>query len=604
MILQPNEEEDVLNDVPSKNDKGIEMEQDFAADTFSVSEDSGDDNDDDGEDEQLDKAMGETGADSEIVDEKLWDKDENGDDDEDNPKNTNEKYESGPSVKDKDPDGRELRAKDESAPTADKAEELDTGEVTKENDENGDEGPEDTDNMEDMSIDKEASVTDPTGLKIDEKKPGSEDDKLDEEKPSSENDMDMDEPEGTDDPLEEAAPEELDETPEGMDGEGETTNSAEETKNEGESEKLAGDSERDDPEIKQENNTDMDSVAAKKNNFRLGASDLLNNNAANAESATQPKGDSQAAGLRDVAPEAQWSNCNDTQNDVASMRGLPNNTENEIAVADSSIGGKLGDDQPKTDLPQIDDSSSLQKIQPNPCRNIGDALDGWKERVKVSVDLQDNNGEVPDDMADENAEEYGFTSEFEKGTAQALGTATSDQIDHNVNGNEPDGDDGTANGDDHNTEMEIGEQQQETRPISTHALHLNDKIEEQMEISDIEKQREGSPEVHSHHDSYRGDQSQSVVSMRRSYMTDEINQLGKLSVNDKDLRKAHNHEELSFEMKENASALWRRYELRTTRLSQELSEQLRLVMEPTLASKLQGDYKTGKRINMKKVTSL
>nr|GEV92673.1 anamorsin homolog isoform X1 [Tanacetum cinerariifolium] len=32
----------------------------------------------------------------------------------------------------------------------------------------------------------------------------------------------------------------------------------------------------------------------------------------------------------------------------------------------------------------------------------------------------------------------------------------------------------------------------------------------------------------------------------------------------------------------------------------ELAEQLRLIMEPTLTSKLQGDYKTGKRINMKK----
>ncbi|GJZ66434.1 nuclear cap-binding protein subunit 1 [Tanacetum coccineum] len=50
----------------------------------------------------------------------------------------------------------------------------------------------------------------------------------------------------------------------------------------------------------------------------------------------------------------------------------------------------------------------------------------------------------------------------------------------------------------------------------------------------------------------------------------------------------------------NCSAFWRRYELKTTRLSQELEEQLRLIMEPTLASKLQGDYKTRKRINMKK----
>ena len=38
-----------------------------------------------------------------------------------------------------------------------------------------------------------------------------------------------------------------------------------------------------------------------------------------------------------------------------------------------------------------------------------------------------------------------------------------------------------------------------------------------------------------------------------------------------------------------------------TRPSQELAEQLRLVVEPTIASKLSGDYRTGKRINMKKV---
>mgnify|MGYP001119295732 FL=1 len=35
----------------------------------------------------------------------------------------------------------------------------------------------------------------------------------------------------------------------------------------------------------------------------------------------------------------------------------------------------------------------------------------------------------------------------------------------------------------------------------------------------------------------------------------------------------------------------------------ELTEKLRLIMEPTLASKLQGDFRSGKRINMKKVAS-
>ena len=33
----------------------------------------------------------------------------------------------------------------------------------------------------------------------------------------------------------------------------------------------------------------------------------------------------------------------------------------------------------------------------------------------------------------------------------------------------------------------------------------------------------------------------------------------------------------------------------------ELTEQLRLILEPTQASRMAGDYRTGKRINMKKV---
>ena len=48
-------------------------------------------------------------------------------------------------------------------------------------------------------------------------------------------------------------------------------------------------------------------------------------------------------------------------------------------------------------------------------------------------------------------------------------------------------------------------------------------------------------------------------------------------------------------------ATWRLFEQKTSALSQELCEQLRLILEATVASKLQGDYRTGKRISMRKV---
>lgn len=47
--------------------------------------------------------------------------------------------------------------------------------------------------------------------------------------------------------------------------------------------------------------------------------------------------------------------------------------------------------------------------------------------------------------------------------------------------------------------------------------------------------------------------------------------------------------------------VWAACEALTAGLASELTEQLRLILEPTLASRLAGDYRTGKRLNMKKV---
>ena len=50
-----------------------------------------------------------------------------------------------------------------------------------------------------------------------------------------------------------------------------------------------------------------------------------------------------------------------------------------------------------------------------------------------------------------------------------------------------------------------------------------------------------------------------------------------------------------------ASELWARFEALTAPLTGELCEQLRLILEPTLAARMQGDYRTGKRLNMRKI---
>lgn len=581
MLLQPNDERADLGDVPSKNDKGIEMEQDFAADTFSVSEESGDNEDEDGEDEQLDSAMGETGADSEIIDEKLWDNK----DEEENPENAKDKYESGPSVKDTDSSGRELRAKDDSdsATPADEAGDSNPNEVDEHDD------MDNAENMDDMNLDKGEAFADPTGLNVDEPTEESED-------------IEMAEQENAED----AGPDELDESHEIANSDEQKNKSMDECPEETEDEEQGGNSEKDGMGGTDEEAKEMDLVGPEKDVLNSSTPDKTIDQVPNAESTAQPKGDSQAADLREIAPEAveaKWSNTTDTQNDLAPMEGQHNTSEVEITVPDSSKRGRISDDQqPRNQLPQHHDSSSSQKLQPNPCRNIGDALEEWKERVKVTIDLQENKLEVPDDVADEDADEFGYTSEFDKGTAQALGPATSEQMDKKINVDKPDEDGNTLDREDLK-EMEIENQDSERRPIKTLASNLTEKIKAQVDIQQLEEPQEESQAIHGQNESNRS-LSESLVSLKRSYMAEDISQLGQLALLDRDIGTSHNLEEIPGDFNENANVLWRRYELQTTRLSLELAEQLRLVMEPTLASKLQGDYKTGKRINMKKVRNI
>ncbi|GIX62214.1 midasin, putative [Babesia caballi] len=50
-----------------------------------------------------------------------------------------------------------------------------------------------------------------------------------------------------------------------------------------------------------------------------------------------------------------------------------------------------------------------------------------------------------------------------------------------------------------------------------------------------------------------------------------------------------------------AAAMWRQYRDATSAISTSLCEQMRMILEPSLKSSLQGDYKTGKRISIKKL---
>ncbi|KAL1318551.1 hypothetical protein AAHE18_15G213600 [Arachis hypogaea] len=574
---QQNEKLNDSKDVPSSNNSGIEMEQDFTADAVSLSEDSGDDEDIDGENDELESEMGPTGPDSEAVDEKFWDKNED-----ETPNDSNEKYESGPSVRDQDGSTKEMRAKD------DATDETGNGNYDEGNAQNDETASQDEtgdgDNVEELNMDKETAYSESTGLMPDELNQTSD---MDE-------DLDM----GEDaEPMEEGDPEgqgELAENEMQEGDQGEETGPPDEIMEEVHTE-VDATTEKEDVGQGQKN-AEMDLMDPKKDTSE--SSGMVNDQIFTAKSSSQSNVDRQTSSSENITAEPEFSNSQHNIDNPALLGGFPSNSmsEMDIKMSDSSNTGGINENRSESHLPQ-NEHSFIQENQPNPYRSVGDALEHWKERVRVSGDLQENNMEQHGEMDDDNADEYGYVSEFEKGTDQALGPASMEQVDKNVNGDT----DKECLAGEKDAAMQIEKKKSEINSLSNSLSFPKTEKREQINMPDIEKAPdEGSYKPVTGQRIDLENRSEDLVSFQKSYLSENTEKLGQLSVHDNDLGKGQDASD-DPSCERDAAALWRRYEVSTTKLSMELAEQLRLVMEPTVANKLQGDYRTGKRINMKKV---
>ncbi|KAJ3682433.1 hypothetical protein LUZ60_015006 [Juncus effusus] len=557
---------DKTEEAPSGKDKGIEMDEDFNGDMCSVSEDSEDENQEEDEEEpNIESQMGDAGENKEAVSEKPFDDDDK--DEDENQDGGKDKYENGPAVKEKDESDRELTAKDENDPGVDNTEELDLNErPEEEGEEEKEKGKEDEkeNNEEGMEMDKNEAFKDPTGVEFQE--PEIEDEKMEEAENTDLMEQDGDENEG--------------ETDEEKEGEGE------ENPNE---------MEEDIPT--EEGNEEGDVKGAEIENTE--SKEETENSENNIESVPQP---SQAMQMNNfngldpnLQPEANWANTNDASTSLAPGE---DSSKMEINVPDSTHGSRFSSDSKPQDSQE--NSFEAQKNKTNPFRSMGDAMEEWKERAKVSAD-QDEVEKGDDDVSDENADEYMYVNEGEKSTSQALGAATADQTVNEVE------DGGKLNPDEENVRKKEDRVETEENPEPKPYLKACQSLAHKGDISNennVEKESEMDDDSVMEEGEQGGavDQSGDLVLFARSYMDEKITPFDDNLLNIREKLSDDVRMEISSEEDlQRAVVEWKRHELSTTRLSQELAEQLRLVMEPTLASKLQGDYRTGKRINMKKV---
>ena len=262
------------------------------------------------------------------------------------------------------------------------------------------------------------------------------------------------------------------------------------------------------------------------------------------------------------------------------------------------------------DMPQ-----QKERIDPNPYRNYGDALKQWKKRLQV-VDIQvednaaENKQEEQIEQDNESKEEdkslYRYLEqETNKEEKQALGPTKDEQ---NVQPKSEEEEEEKQNEQDKTQESkEEKEPEEKKKELEKNSMSSLDqkpmkakaKNEEDVEMEDVQEIKDDVTPM----DEEESGLKMNTISTTEKAEEDEDSQ----PKSAQDILEMRTKVETLINQwrdrgqKQNGEELWKKYEYLTNDLAQELCEQLRLILEPTLATKLKGDYKTGKRINMKKV---
>ena len=317
-------------------------------------------------------------------------------------------------------------------------------------------------------------------------------------------------------------------------------------------------------------------------------------------------------------------------------------------------------DQANADGDQAQPQSSQPQRKPdmemNPYRDPGDASRQWQRRLQIieremtPTDADDadnekaeegveNDPEMPDQV--DSSKAYEFTKNSEASSAQALGAAPPDmeQEEQETQAKEPEDEQHNAGDADaaNDVAMDDAEEVDETsskdetddskitddvtstrprgallqKPKAVDEMQDADEIED--DAADSDTQMEAAEDARSDQDGDDFDRANSeIMHVHDADGTDDMMDSNDTTadavVSESDLEQLHRDLEdalCAWGSDSNSVALadelWARFASVTEPLAQQLCEQLRLVLEPTQRSKMRGDFRTGKRINMRKV---
>ncbi|KAF2258858.1 midasin [Lojkania enalia] len=228
-------------------------------------------------------------------------------------------------------------------------------------------------------------------------------------------------------------------------------------------------------------------------------------------------------------------------------------------------------------------------------RKLGDALEKWYNKQQQISDAAQRDEsqmkQIDQDVDIANADFEHLQDEHEQGDAQALGTATEEQ----------------AKALDHDMAMAVNEK--ETVPAAPEDEDEQGQDSDQdVDMEDPQRHQEEEqqqPSTDSRPQAFVGEQTpfafhdedQDVADASRPQ--EELSETS--SIHKVEAQLQFTHLDATALSPGTARDLWLYHELTTHSLSQQLTEHLRLILAPTLATKLRGDFRTGKRLNLKRI---
>ncbi|QSS57257.1 midasin [Histoplasma capsulatum var. duboisii H88] len=232
------------------------------------------------------------------------------------------------------------------------------------------------------------------------------------------------------------------------------------------------------------------------------------------------------------------------------------------------------------------DDGKLDDSQTQAFKKLGDILEQWHRRQRQIQEASDHQDTSQNENQDANMEDADFehlADDQDAADTQALGQATEEQAKSLDQSNA--------------VESDVRPEEGEFLPDATEPKNppAEQSLEDRMDLD----QQPGLSENNT---------SRSYVASDRITENDPTHQDSQTSdsqeMEDMDAHLSSFHvgsETTPLTSPEEARRLWSHYESITNDLSLALTEQLRLILAPTLATKLRGDFRTGKRLNIKRV---